>query len=175
MLTSSFVKSPCPHEDGMYVKVHHWANHYCTIWDSTSDPSNAKVCNSYGSEEIYTDVSYLGYSFCKITVLTDEVMESHLWTYPNMGWFVYTNHNKEMIGPMILMGKIYPLPPTMINFLQKIQISEITMAPRGVLTSPNLFRMMNEEENLVSALFNNDRCVYSLSIVKALVWEFVGN
>ena len=92
-----------------------------------------------------------------------------------MGWFVSTNHNKEMIGPMILMGKIYPLPPTMINFLQKIQISEITMAPRGVLTSLNLFRMMNEEENLVSAIFNNDRCVYSLSIVKALVWAFVGH
>ena len=76
---------------------------------------------------------------------------------------------------MILMGKIYPLTPTMIEFLQKIQISEITMAPRGVLTSLNLFRMMNEEENLVSAIFNNDRCVYSLSIVKALVWEFVGH
>ena len=63
---------------------------------------------------------------------------------------------------MILMGKIYPLTPTMIEFLQKIQISKITMAPRGVLTSVNLFRMMNEEANLVYAIFNNDRCVYSL-------------
>ena len=79
-----------------------------------------------------------------------------------MGWFVSTNQNKEMIGPMILMGKIYPLPPTMIEFLQKFQIFEITMAPRGVLTSLNLFRMMNEEANLVSTIFNNDRCVYSL-------------
>ena len=76
-----------------------------------------------------------------------------------MGSFVSTNHNKEMIGPMIFMGKIYPLPPTMIDFHQKIQISEITMAPRGVLTSLNLFRMMNEEANLVSAIFNNDRCM----------------
>ena len=76
---------------------------------------------------------------------------------------------------MILMGKIYPLPSTMIDFLQKIQISETTMAPRGVLTSLNLFRMMNEEANLVSAIFNNDRCVYSLSIVKELVWAFVGH
>ena len=73
------------------------------------------------------------------------------------------------------MGKIYPLPQTIIKFLQKFQISEITMAPRGVLTSLKLFRMMNEEENLVSTIFNNDRCVYSLSIVKALVWAFVGH
>ena len=76
---------------------------------------------------------------------------------------------------MILMGNIYPLPPTMIEFLQKFQIFEITMAPRGVLTSLNLFRMINEEANLVSAIINNDRCVYSLSIVKALVWAFVGH
>ena len=57
-------------------------------------------------------------------------------------------------------------------FLQKDQRSEIIMVPRVALTSLNLLGITNEEANRVSAIFNNDRSVYCLYIVRALVWFY---
>ena len=47
-------------------------------------------------------------------------------------------------------------------FLQKYQYSEITMAPRIILTSLNLFNMMHEEEKHLFAILNNYRLLPSL-------------
>ena len=44
------------------------------------------------------------------------------------------------------------------------------MTPRAALTSLNFLSMMNEEANRVSAIFSNERCVYSLYMVRAFVW-----